>query len=81
MDKMQYNKINSVKDAEKIVLEHRPNMRVVKTVEEDNYYVVSVVPSEGYTEKMGMFIGGATRVDKKTGKVRIYNPMLEGIRP
>lgn len=78
---MQDNKIDSVKDAEKIVLEHRPNMRVVKAVEQDNYYVISVVPIEGYSESMGMFVGGATRVDKKTGKVSIYNPMLEGIRP
>ena len=75
------NKINSIEKAKKVVLEHRPNMRVVKTVEKDNYYVVNVVPREGYSESMGMYIGGATRVDKKTGKVSIYNPMLEGIRP
>ena len=70
----------TVEEAEKKVLDARPGFKVVKTIELEKCFVVSVVP-EKYNEKDdGLYIGGGMRVDKKTGEINLYNPMLEGMR-
>lgn len=67
-------------EAEKKVLEARPGFRIVKTTELQKCFVVNVVP-EKYNEKDdGLYIGGAMRVDKKTGDLNLYNPMIEEMR-
>lgn len=71
--------VKNTKEAETIVLRERPGMRVLNTVELEKCFVVNVVP-EDFNEKEGMFIGGGTRVDKKTGLVQLYNPMIEDMR-
>lgn len=71
--------VKSIKEAESIVLKERPGMRVVKSVELDKCFVISVVP-EDFNKEDKIFIGGGTRVDKKTGLVQIYNPMIEDLR-
>jgi hypothetical protein len=71
--------VENIKDAEKIVLKERPGMRVLNVVELEKCFVVNVVPKD-FNEKDGMFIGGGTRVDKKTGLVQLYNPMIEDLR-
>ena len=71
--------VENIKDAEKIVLKERPGMRVLNTVELEKCFVVNVIPN-GFNEQDGMFIGGGTRVDKKTGLVQLYNPMIEDLR-
>lgn len=71
--------VENIKDAEKIVLKERPEMRVLNTVELEKCFVVTVVPKD-FNERDGMFIGGGTRVDKKTGLVQLYNPLIEDLR-
>ena len=71
--------VENIKDAEKIVLKERPEMRVLNTVELEKCFVVNVVPKD-FNERDGMFIGGGTRVDKKTGLVQLYNPLIEDLR-
>ncbi len=71
--------VENIKDAEKIVLKERPGMRVLNTVELEKCFVVNVVPND-FNERDGAFIGGGTRVDKKTGLVQLYNPMIEDLR-
>lgn len=71
--------VKSIKEAETIVLRERPGMRVLNTVELEKCFVVNVIPKD-FNEKKDIFIGGGTRVDKKTGEVRLYNPMIENLR-
>jgi hypothetical protein len=71
--------VKNTKEAESIVLKERQGMRVLNTVELEKCFVVNVVP-EDFNEQDGMFIGGGTRVDKKTGLVQLYNPMIEDLR-
>ena len=64
-------------EAGKKALEARPGMKIERITEHEKCFVVSLVPKNF---KGGNYISGATRVDKKTGEVRLYNPMIEGIR-
>lgn len=66
----------NAEEAKKIALKSRPGMTIQSISELENCFVVNLVP-ENYKEEYGLFIGGATRVDKKTGKTSLYNPMLE----
>lgn len=63
-------------EAIKKAMEARPNLMVEKVTELDKCFVVVLTPHSKYVEP-GAFIGGATRVDKKTGEISLYNPMLE----
>ena len=69
----------TLEEAKKIVLEKRPGSKIIKTKELDKCFVISVVPNN-YNENDGLYIGGGVRVDKKTGKTSLFNPMLEDIR-
>ncbi len=69
-----------VKEAESIALKARPGMKIIKTTELEKCFVVSLVPENFDVDSDDLFIGGGTRVDKKTGKTSLYNPMLENIR-
>ena len=71
--------VKSIDEAESIALKERPGMRVLNTVELEKCFVVNVVPKD-FNERDGMFIGGGTRVDKKTGLVQLYNPLIEDLR-
>lgn len=68
------------KEAEMKALSARPGMKIVKTTEKEKCFVVSMVPENFDAESDGLFIGGGTRVDKKTGEVNLYNPLLENTR-
>lgn len=71
--------VKNIDEAKKIALKERPGMKVINVIELEKCFVVNLVP-ENFDEKEGMFIGGGTRVDKKTGEVRLYNPMIENLR-
>lgn len=58
-------------------LNARPGMKVDRITEHEKCFVISLVPKDF---KKGNYISGATRVDKKTGEVRLYNPMIENLR-
>ena len=61
-------------EAINIALKWRPKHKLDTIRELDKYFVVCLVPEDF---KGGKYIGGAVRVDKKTGECRLYNPMLE----
>ena len=61
-------------EAIKKALSTRPGHKLDTVKELDKCFVVCVVP-ENFDG--GKYIGGAVRVDKKTGECRLYNPMLE----
>ena len=69
-------KVETIEDARRIVLEKRPGMKVESEHEMRECFVINVVPI-GYTKANGIFVGGSTRVDKETGKVSLFNPILE----
>lgn len=69
----------TVEEAKKIALEHRPEHYVESVTELEKCFVVSLLP-DNYSEEDGLYIGGGIRVDKKTGKCKLFNPMLEGGR-
>ena len=69
-------KVETIEDARRIVLEKRPGMRIESEHEMRDCFVINVVPI-GYTKANGIFVGGSTRVDKETGKVSSFNPILE----
>lgn len=71
--------VRTKQEAEKMALKARPNMRVVNTVELEKCYVVNMVPVD-YPDNADLFMGGGTRIDKKTGNARLYNPLLEDKR-
>lgn len=66
-------------EAEQKALEARPTMRIVSVTEKEKCFVVNMVPKK-YPYDIQNYIGGSTRVDKKTGKIRLYNPMIEEYR-
>lgn len=61
-------------EAERKALDYKKNSKVKSTKEFDNYYVVSTVPNT-YKPSEGLYIGGAIKVDKKTGNCVPYNPL------
>ena len=65
-------------EAGKKALEARPGMKIDRITEHEKCFVVSLIPKEFDNNRN--YISGATRVDKKTGEVRLYNPMIENLR-
>lgn len=65
-------------EAERKALEARPRHRIIETKELKNCFVVSVLPKNYNEAEDGLYVGGAVRVDKKTGACREFNPLLEG---
>jgi len=68
--------MDNIEEAKKTVLNTFPNMIVDNAVELDNCFVISLVPTN-YSDKNGLYVGGGVRVDKETGKLGTYNPMIE----
>lgn len=62
-------------EAIKKAMESRPNLVVENIKELDKCFVVNMAPAKNLPPLL--FIGGATRVDKQTGKVSLFNPMFE----
>ena len=56
-----------------------PDYKIIKVQEFEKCFNIILEP-ENYNEKYGPFIGGSLRIDKKTGDIDLYNPMLEGMR-
>ena len=56
----------TIEEARRIALEKRPGTRVESEHELSECFVINLVPV-GYKESDGVFVGGSTRVDKKTG--------------
>ena len=71
--------IKTVNEARKIVLEKLPGTRVKSEREMSDCFVINLVPI-GYRKSDGLFCGGSIRVDKKTGAISGYNPMIEKSR-
>lgn len=64
----------NIEEAKKLAAKQRPWLNVKKATEFDDFFLVILVPKD---DEDGSFIGGGTRVDKKTGKCTLYNPLLE----
>lgn len=62
-------------EAIKKAMEARPNLIVESVKELDKCFVVVMAPARNLPPLA--FIGGATRVDKKTGQISLYNPLFE----
>ena len=65
-------------EAIKKVLEKRPNHKLISVDELDKCFVVSTIPKDFDETADDLYIGGALRVDKKTGIMSPFNPILEG---
>ena len=63
-------------EAERKALEVRPDHIIVETIEKEKYFIVSTVPKNYTYEESGLYIGGGIRVDKETGRIGLYNPLL-----
>lgn len=63
----------NIEEAKKLAVNQRPWLSVQKATEFNNYFVIVL----GLKNSKEPYIGGATRVDKKTGKCSLYNPLLE----
>jgi len=59
------------------VLEIRPQYKVLSVKELKNCFVVETSPKDFDDNSDDLYIGGAVRVDKKTGKMGQFNPILE----
>lgn len=66
-------------EAEKKALEARPNNEIVETFELKDCFVVNTLPKNYSFEENGLYVGGGIRVDKKTGKIGLYNPIRDGM--
>lgn len=66
-------------EAENKAIESRPNFEIIETIELEKCFVVSTQPKGYNVEEDGMFVGGAVRVDKNTGKCSLFNPVEEGV--
>ena len=71
-------RVKSMDEARKIALDSRPGMKVENEFEDEKCFVINLVPESYDINKHGLFIGGSTRVDKETGEVGLYNPLIEG---
>lgn len=67
-------------EAEKKIQKTFPNLDIKSVKELDQCFVFNLLPKDYDERKDGLFIGGAMRVDKKTGDINLYNPMLEGMK-
>lgn len=67
-------------EAKKIALDARKGMKVVNVKELKKCFVVSLVPENFDINSDDLYIGGGIRVDKKTKKTNLYNPLLENMR-
>lgn len=55
----------------------RPGFNINKIAERSKFYIVDLLP-KGYKKSMGIVCNAAVKVDKKTGEVTPYNPLLDG---
>ena len=59
------------------VLKIRPDCKIISVDEKSKCFVVSTIPKNFDINSNDLYIGGAIRVDKKTGVVGQFNPLLE----
>lgn len=69
--------IKSIEEAREKVLSIRNGFRVDNEFERDKFFVIVAVPNDYDLDKHGPFIGGAVKVDKATGAISVYNPLLD----
>ncbi len=62
------------------VLKIRPGAKVLSVDELKKCFVVSVIPKNFDENSDDLYIGGAVRVDKKTGNLSQFNPLIEESR-
>lgn len=62
------------------VLKIRPDCEVISVDEKDKCFIVSTVPKKFDINSDNLFVGGAVRVDKKTGAISQFNPLIEDSR-
>lgn len=63
------------KEANKLVMELHKNSKVTSTMDAGNKFIISLVPNN---LKKGEFVlDGFFSVDKKTGKVNEYSPVMD----
>lgn len=64
-------------EAIKKVLDDKPLYKVESVEELEKCYVVCIIPKNFDNDSDDLYIGGATRVDKNTGELSQFNPILE----
>lgn len=66
----------SIKDAEKIVLDEYEDYRITSVVDFNDLYVFSTIPMDYEEESNNPFIRGLLAVNKNTGKLTGFNPLV-----
>lgn len=66
----------SRKEAIKRVKKIKPEFRIASVVEKKDSYILNAVPIS-YPGDPDLYTNGLLRVDKRNGKVEVYNPLLE----
>lgn len=67
-------------EAKNKVLKIRPGAKILSVDELEKCFVVSIVPKNFDEDSDDLYIGGAIRVDKKTGDISQFNPLIENSR-
>lgn len=67
-------------EAVKKVLEGKPLYKAVSVDELEKCFVVCIMPKDFDENSDDLYVGGATRVDKKTGNLSQFNPLIEDSR-
>lgn len=68
----------SLKKAMSIAEKNVPNFKVKNVSENSAFFVINMIPKN--IEKSGIFgeyMDSSFKVDKKTGKIETYNPLLD----
>ena len=67
----------TLQEAKKIAVQERPYLRVIDSSELQSEYLIILEPKDYDKTQNGIFIGGAVVVDKETGEISEYNPLLK----
>lgn len=62
-------------DAIKMAKKVKPKFRIASITEKNDGYILNMVPNS-YHGDPNLFANGLLRVDRKDGKVEVYNPLI-----
>lgn len=67
----------NIENAKRLINEKFPNDKVIKIIEYTNFYTFSLIPKSA--KKDAMYFDRTLAVDKKTGKLSVFNPLLMNV--
>ena len=67
-------------EAKNKVLKIRPGAKILSVDELEKCFVVSTMPPDFDDNSGDLYVGGLVRVDKKTGNLSQFNPLIEDSR-